>query len=385
MSFNFSSASKLLFLIRHQTNRMKTILSIILCLASVFTSAQSSFYIKGKVLDDSTGIPLDGASVLCQNTTKGTVTDKEGSFRMELPAGGHILVVTYTGFETESIRISSSQDNGELIIKLKKKEKKLEEVVIQASTEVKDGWNKYGQQFRDYFLGTTPNAKQCNITNPDSLHFYFSKKRNRLKVKADEPLVILNYALGYKIQYLLDSFVYDYTTKFSTYTGVAFYSELDSTEAQKQIWNKNRQQAYYGSRLHFMRCYFDSTLEENGFVLEQIVTDSTTGKISFAALEKPYDSTIYTIVDSVDREVALFGKYRLTYKQGSMEKEYLIANKYSLNSKYQVSTLELLNGFVISENGFFYEQTEVINSGYWAWKILGDLLPYDYWPEEKVE
>jgi hypothetical protein len=364
---------------------MKTILSIILCLASVFTSAQSSFYIKGKVLDDSTGTPLDGASVLCQNTTKGTVTDKEGAFRMELPAGGHILVVTYTGFETESIRISSSQDNGELIIKLKKKEKKLEEVVIQASTEVKDGWNKYGQQFRDYFLGTTPNAKQCTITNPDSLHFYFSKKRNRLKVKADEPLVILNYALGYKIQYLLDSFVYDYTTKFSTYTGVAFYSELDSTETQKQIWNKNRQQAYYGSRLHFMRCYFDSTLEENGFVLEQIVTDSTTGKISFAALEKPYDSTIYTIVDSVDREVALFGKYRLTYKQGSMEKEYLIANKYSLNSKYQVSTLELLNGFVISENGFFYDQTEVINSGYWAWKILGDLLPYDYWPEEKVE
>ncbi|HEX4956969.1 MAG TPA: carboxypeptidase-like regulatory domain-containing protein [Lacibacter sp.] len=364
---------------------MKTILSIILCLVSLFTSAQSSFYIKGKVLDDSTGTPLDGASVLCQNTTKGTVTDKEGLFRMELPAGGHILVVTYTGFEAESIRISSSQDNGELIVKLKKKEKKLEEVVIQASTEVKDGWNKYGQQFRDYFLGTTPNAKQCTITNPDSLHFYFSKKRNRLKVKADEPLVIFNYALGYKIQYLLDSFVYDFTTKFSTYTGVAFYSELDSTETQKQIWNKNRQQAYYGSRLHFMRCYFDSTLEENGFVLEQIVADSTTGKISFTALEKPYDSTIYTIVDSVDREVALFGKYRLTYKQGSMEKEYLIANKYSLHSKYQVSTLELLNGFVISENGFFYEQTEVINSGYWAWKILGDLLPYDYWPEEMVE
>jgi hypothetical protein len=361
---------------------MKTILSIILALAAITVSAQSSFYIKGKVVDDSTKLPLDGASVLCQNTTKGTVTNKEGEFRMELPAGGHILVVTFTGYETESIRISSAQDNSsELSIQLKKKEKKLEEVVIQATTEVKDGWNKYGQQFRDYFLGTTPNAKQCMITNPDSLHFYFSKKRNRLKVKAEEPVIIFNYALGYKIQYLLDSFVYDYTTKFSTYTGITFYTELDSTAEQKQIWKKNREQAYYGSRLHFMRCYYDSTLNENEYVLEKIDTDSATGKFSFVKLEQPYDTTVYKISDSVDKEVSLFGKYRLTYKQGSMEKEYLIANKYSLTSKYQVSTLEFLNGFVISENGFFYEQTEVINSGYWAWKILGDLLPYDYWPE----
>jgi hypothetical protein len=131
-----------------------------------------------------------------------------------------------------------------------------------------------------------------------------------------------------------------------------------------------------------MRCYFDSTLNENGYVLEHIATDSTTGKIGFTSLENPYDSAIYRLIDSVDREVSLFGKYRLTYKQGAMEKEYLVTNKYPLTSKYQVSTLEFLNGFVISENGFFYEQTEVINSGYWAWKILGDLLPYDYWPDE---
>lgn len=362
---------------------MKTVLSTILFFISISVSAQSSFLIKGKVLDDSTGTPLDGASVLCQNTTKGTMTDKEGAFKMDLPSGGHILVVTYTGYETESIRIGSSQDNSnELIIKLKKKEKKMEEVVIQATTEVRDGWKKYGNQFVDYFIGTTPNAKLCTITNPDSLHFFYSKKRNRLKVKADEPIIVMNYALGYKIQYRLDSFIYDYNTKFSTYTGNAFYTEIDSTEEQKQIWKKKREDAYYGSRLHFMRCYFDSTLAENEFELEQIVTDSGTGKIKYIKLEQPYDSAIYSIVDSVDKEVALFGKYRLTYKPGSMEKEYLIANKYSLNSKYQVSTLEFVNGFVISENGFFYEQPEVINSGYWAWKILGDLLPYDYWPED---
>lgn len=363
---------------------MKTTLSIILFFISISLSAQSSFRINGKVLDDSTSSPLDGASVLCQNTTKGTITNKEGAFTLDLPSGGHMLVITYTGYETESIRIGSSQDNSnELVIKLKKKEKKMEEVVIQATTEVREGWKKYGNQFIDYFIGTTPNSKQCIITNPDSLHFFYSKKRNRLKVKADEPIVIMNYALGYKIQYRLDSFIYDYNTKFSSYTGNTFYTEIDSTEEQKVIWKKKREDAYYGSRLHFMRCYFDSTLAENEFVLEQIITDSVTGKISFLQVELPYDTSVYKIIDSVDKEVSLFGKYRLTYKQGSMELEYLNANKYSPNSKYQVSTLEFVNGFVISENGFFYEQTEVINSGYWAWKILGDLLPYDYWPDEK--
>ena len=336
-------------------------------------------------MDDSTQLHLEGASVLCQNTTKGTITNKEGGFRMELPAGGHNLVITYTGYEAESIRISSSQDNSnELIIKLKKKEKKLEEVVIQATTEVKDGWNKYGKQFRDYFIGTTPYSAKCIIENSDSLKFYFSKKRNRLKIKAENAVVVMNYALGYKIQYQLDSFIYDYATKFSAYTGVAFYTELDSTAEQKAIWRKNREKAYYGSRLHFMRCYYDSTLAENGYTLEEIATDSVTGKTNFATVQNPYDSLVYTLIDSTDKEISLFGKYRLVYKGSPMEKEYLVINKYPLSSKEQLSTLEFLNGFVITENGFFYNQTEVINSGYWAWKILADQLPYDYWPEEDL-
>ena len=360
---------------------MKTILSIILTLLFFSGSAQSYFFIKGKVIDDSTRLPLEGASVLCQNTTKGTITNKEGEFRMELPAGGHNLVVTYTGYETESVRISSSQDNSnELNIILKKKEKKLEEVVIQASTEVKDGWTKYGKQLSDYFIGSTPFAKQCNIENPAALKFYFSRKRNVLKVKAEEPIVVMNYALGYRISYQLDSFIYDYNSKFSSYAGVAFYAELDSTAEQKNVWLKNREKAYLGSRLHFMRCYYDSTLEDNGFVIEHVYNDTITAKPKIRTVENPYDSTVYVLIDSVDREINLFGKYRIVYTLQPMEKEYLVANKYPLSAKEQLSTLELLNGFVITENGFFYEQHEVINSGYWAWKNLADQLPYDYWP-----
>ena len=106
---------------------MKLLVSIILVLFSAALPAQSTFYIKGKVFDDSTKLPMEGASVLCQNTTKGTITNKDGEFRMELPAGGHNLIVSYTGFESEAIRISSSADNSnEITVYLKKKEKKVE-------------------------------------------------------------------------------------------------------------------------------------------------------------------------------------------------------------------------------------------------------------------
>ncbi len=35
---------------------------------------------------------------------------------------------------------------------------------------------------------------------------------------------------------------------------------------------------------------------------------------------------------------------------------------------------------LIQENGYFYDQADITNMGYWAWKKLAELLPYDYNP-----
>jgi hypothetical protein len=297
--------------------------------------------------------------------------------------GGHNLVISFSGYDAVNIRVSSANDNQEYPdIRLKKKDKNLQDVVIQASNEVVNGWEKHGKEFTELFIGSTPNAALCKIINPDVLKFYFSKKKNRLKVKAEDPVVVVNHALGYKIQYQLDSFVYEYNTKGSSYNGSAFYIEIDTTEVQKNIWKGNREKAYFGSRLHFMRCYYDSTLDENAFTITAVETDSVTGKTIREAINNPYDSTFYGVINGAEKEVLLLGKYLIEYAGAPMEKSYLQANKYPLSAKEQLSTIDLLDGFVINENGFFYEQKMVINSGYWAWKNLADQLPYDYWPEE---
>lgn len=348
--------------------------------------AQTSFYVKGKVFDDSTGLPMEGASVVCQNTTRGTFTDRDGVFGLQLPMGGHNLVASFAGFDAATVRVTSATDNQEsLEIRLRKKAKNLEEVVVQATNEVADGWQKHGKEFVAYFLGSTPNTEKCILSNPEALKFYFSKKKNRLKVKAEDPLKIINYALGYNIQYQLDSFIYEYNTKESSYNGTAFYIEMDSSEAQKSIWKTNRQKAYYGSRMHFMRCYYDSTLSLNEYVIKGIEFDSVTKKTITETLDNPYDSSYYGIINGSEKEVLLMGKYLVEYSGEPMERSYLEANKYPVSAKEQLSTLELRDGFIITENGFFYEQKSVVNSGYWAWKNLADQLPYDYWPEETSE
>src|SRR5579871_1256086 len=202
------------------------IISTLLFSSAVF-SQDKTFPVSGQIIDAKTKLPMQNASVFCQNTTIGTITNAEGKFFMRLNNGGYDLVISYTGYETKSMRISNGNSgNDSLVIEMSEKDKSMEQVVVAGSTEVADGWNKYGQFFIDNFIGTTPNASQCMLENKEVLHFYFFKKRNKLKVKSKDDLVVTNNALGYKIRYQLDSFVYDYTLKVGSYTGYPLFEEL---------------------------------------------------------------------------------------------------------------------------------------------------------------
>jgi hypothetical protein len=361
--------------------QIRYILLLIFIFQPAFLFSQTSFRLKGVVLDDSTGLPIAGAFIVCQNTTIGTSSEQDGSFSMSIPSGGHDIVIGSTGYENDTRRINANAGESENVeIRLKRKVKQMDEVVVLATSEVTDGWEKYGQHFRDYFLGRTPFAQSCVIENPSVIRFYYLKKKKRLRVKADSVVVIQNKALGYRINYLLDSFIYDYPTNYSLHSGVTFYSEMEGGEEEKAVWTKNREVAYWGSRLHFMRSYYDSALASNGFLLEQIVQKDSLEL--FEELKNPYDPDIYERIDSTEIDIMLEGKFRLTYLAAPMHQFYLEEKNYPLSSDGQNSTLHITNGFTIMENGYFYEQRDMTNSGYWAWKNVADQLPYDYWPDK---
>jgi hypothetical protein len=350
---------------------------VALLLAVAVSGQEKYFTVTGKIIDEKTKQPMPNASVFCQNTTIGTTSNNEGSFFLRLNNGGYDLVVSYTGYETKMMRVSTGNaENDQLVIELKEKDKSLTEVVIAGSAEVADGWNKYGQFFLNNFIGTTPNAAQCAIENKGAIKFYFYKKRNKLKVKSAEDISIINNSLGYKIRYQLDSFVYDYSTNISSYTGYPLFEELKGTPEQQSTWKQNRFDAYTGSRLHFIRSWYDSTLKEEGFDIE-LLDSSDNNK--FVTMENPYDNRWYS-VDSGDVEINVKGRIRIKYKNQPPDKKYLAINKFPAGARTQISVLDIVDGFTIEENGYFYEQSEVINMGYWAWKKLAELLPYDYNP-----
>jgi len=349
-----------------------------LFLLSIFISTIvfGQFTITGKVVDSTTKEPLFGASVFAQNTTSGTTTNREGEFSLSLKSGGYELIVSFTGYKSGEIRISNNETNP-LQIDMTKEEKAMEEVIIRSSNEVKDGWDKYGKFFLENFIGSTPNALKCSLQNPEAVHFYYYKKCEKLKVLATEPLVIANQALGYNLRYQLDSFMYYYKTQVSSYRGYCFFSEMDSSFAQQRVWSENRKRAYDGSKLQFMRSYYDSTLTEDGF--EIALLDSVYDK-RFEAIRNPYDTTYYGVYDSTHEvEVYYPRKISVTYKK-KPEVEYLKKFKLPLNVGSQISYIDLLDAIEIKENGYFYDQKDWVSQGYWSWKNLADLLPYDYIP-----
>ena len=361
---------------------MKKIIPFLLSLiisSSVFS--QSTYTISGKIIDAETKLPLQAASVFAQNTTMGTATNADGYFKLELPNGGYDLVVSFTGYQPETRRITTA-DAGDknIVIEIKQKEKEMQDVVIRSTSEVADGLEKYGDFFLENFIGKTSNSTACSIKNKEVLKFYFYKRRNKLKVTATAPLEIVNNALGYTIKYTLDSFTHEYDTQLSQYTGYPLFEEMQpANEEQKAKWNAARSVAYNGSMLHFMRSLYQKRLKEEGFEIQFLIKDSVTesaipvknfyGGMNYAM----DDSTMVLSVKPNQKNVAVI------YKNEKPDPLFLQANPET-NPKFELSVLTFLPGgsINIEQNGYFYDQHDITINSYWDWEKVGDMLPNDY-------
>jgi CarboxypepD_reg-like domain len=355
----------------------KPLLLLPFVLLSCIAFAQA--VVSGKVTDAETQEPLQGASVFAQNTTRGTLTDKDGQFHLQLDKGGYELILSYTGYTSKTINLEVTTEDRQFNVALEKGNNSLSEIVITTSNEVPDGWEKYGKFFLDHFIGSTPLADSCILTNPQALKFFYYKKSDRLKVLATEPLQIENKLLGYHLRYELDSFVQYYKTDLNTYRGHCLYTLMDGDDGWQKLWKANRQKVYFGSRLHFLRSYYDSTLSQQGFTIDTL---SGTNSTQFARLSNPYDTAYYFFNDSTSTVELWFpAKVSITYTRKAPEKEYLQQYHLPLKVPVQISYVELTDGIVIQPNGYFSDQKSWISQGYWSWKNLADQLPYDYEPD----
>ena len=358
---------------------MKYIIALLFLFPFNLIAQQNYFTVSGRVISLPDSLPMQNASVFAENTTTGTVTDNNGNFKLVLPSGGYNIIVTFTGFNTEIQRVSSTSAMP-VFFEMKVKEKNLDDVVIVSSNEVKDGWNKYGSFFLDEFLGKTLNRQNCNLLNPEVLKFYYSRKRKRLKILADEPLLITNKSLGYNIKYSLDSFTHEYETIVSVYSGFPFFEEMEpANEIEKTKWTKARDDAYQGSVLQFMRSLYNKDLNENKFEVQFIA--SYKGIDTALKLNYYYGALNYQMDDSTGVVKILPNQIRVgvIYTKEKPAAGYVMSHE-SEPSDFQFSTLlfKPQEPIFIERNGYFYDQNDIAVSGYWTWAKVADLLPYDY-------
>lgn len=83
----------------------------------------------GKVVDESNGEPLLGASVVfAGDKTKGVVTDVNGKFTLEVPDGISGIVVSFVGYGSATVKITP--DKGTVTVKLTPTSYKMEDAVV---------------------------------------------------------------------------------------------------------------------------------------------------------------------------------------------------------------------------------------------------------------
>lgn len=105
----------------------------------------------GQVTDADTNEPLVGASVKLKGTNKGASTDAKGTYTLQLPDEGGVLVVSYVGYETTEKMVSKA---GTLNIALTPKAVQTEELVVVG----------YGTQKRKDVTGAVSSVRVANIS-----------------------------------------------------------------------------------------------------------------------------------------------------------------------------------------------------------------------------
>ena len=302
--------------------------------------------IKGRITEIKTNEPIPFAHIFIEGTLMGTTSDEEGRFILLLnELSSKLIVVSAIGYESQKFK--GINPEREFNISLVPNVYLLNDVEIKADNLPT---KRKLRMFESYFLGLSDNADNSEIINSEVLDLYYDKKAKTLHATASEPLIIDNYALGYRIIYDLQDFLGSH--RVIKYTGNYYFSNL--TEHQKfsnATINSNRKDTYLGSRLHLIRSIWNNDLKKQDFSLF-------------------YNN--YKKVKLEDVMVDLPTKEKtVCFRQGII---IYYGDSYSTETSY----LTQINSCTkIAKDGYF-EPESLQWSGAISEKRVADLLPYEF-------
>lgn len=391
------------------------------------TISFSQVEIKGTVYETK-GV-LEGAAVYFNNTMLGTITNSKGNFSIKIKEGSYELVVSYLGYKKIIYNLNTATYNKPLTFTLEEETNDLDEIIIK-KTVYDDEWNYNLAAFKKEFIGKTKFAANCEILNPEVLHFEFDRKTAILTAFARKPLLIKNKSLGYKITYELEDFVL--ARNRITYLGYARYQNLKGSKRKQRKWQKNREIAYNGSYLHFYKSILKNTTYKDGFLVHQFKRMPNPERPSEQDIKKARDfiklnsSNINfskrnkTPKTAIDSALAISKKARLPKFKDFLYKSKIAIdsittiknNSYYLNFNHNIMVVYTKekeeNGYIlrnifskmrtptfqtsniipnrmpikITKNGLLENALSITYEGYWSYEKFANSLPLDYEPKQ---
>ncbi|MDO8365761.1 MAG: TonB-dependent receptor [Saprospiraceae bacterium] len=128
---------------------MKSFLPILFLLFAFVAAAQIP--ISGLITDAANGDPIIGATVSLKGASRGTISDIEGRFRLDVPDEDALLVISYTGYLPQEVTVGKQR---EVRISLQENSAVLDEIVVVG----------YGSQKRSSISGAVSSITADEIS-----------------------------------------------------------------------------------------------------------------------------------------------------------------------------------------------------------------------------
>ena len=391
------------------------------CLTALAAQAQGK--LGGVVQDSLTREPLAFASVFLANTTLGATTNERGEFEFaRVPKGSYDLVGSYVGYRLGKQAIVAGPAPQRLSVLLVSDGPQLAEVLVQPPPNKPEEYEKFSK----LLVGQSTFAAQCRLPSPEQVRVFYDDSTGVLTARAKQFVEVENLALGYRLKYHGLYFAHDAEDNSITYYGEPVFEPMTpADEAQRRLWAANRQAAYAGSFMHFLRSLHAGRIKPENYLCQQVAlrpnprferADARRRALlaahpdnKFAPAEQdslsrwgalpPVLATLAPAARPLDslRRVAPDGRVYLRFR-GELQVAYFgeapdprYPRRMSALGppprgtvyppKRQVSRLRLTDEEAeIQADGSLLDPLKVSLGEYWGFEKIGEFLPFDYQP-----
>jgi hypothetical protein len=347
----------------------------------------SAQQISGTVVNDE-GQPVSGATVFVDMTTLVTEADENGQFTLDAPAYHAFKVVAVAdGYGASGVQIHQG-DSGAMTISLS--------APVQVEGEPLD--EDRLSFFKIAAFSYTRSARDIELLTPDVLRHTFDQANNAISVASTGPFMFTNPEMGYQVT--IHGFQFGGNAVGYGWGGYTLFEPMTPEKRKdEKKWADNREDAYEGSRRHFLRALMSGNMKQEEwaawFVGGPGAADDHS-PVKEAGLKSVYGEPLPILYEDERPGVGRIdwsGWVRIQYfgNGGDGRWPQFIDRFWPVSDLSEVLASEMNVTFVeLPTYQAFIDETGVIlpsegpatnEIGYWTFFRLADMLPLDWMPE----